>query len=283
MASTEVFQDAFFLTGLGQFIVPDAGFERWATHLRRVLLESVTGRHPFDEQTREFLACALSRYCFLTDYIFEETEEEQTLVAALKKTIEKQAAEEIELAELAILGCYAPLYHLKKARKFAEILPGGDYVSQIPKGQIDDFFTMEKIRKDIFELTLIENHTSRAVQVQYEEFPYPRRSYLFKVIRDESVEGVFTGKSAKILVAGCGTGREALELACVSVIGRLGVDGGKAGSFLGAIGRRTGGDEGENRRFIPDARWGIKAAGNPRGRPSCEAGERAAPRPGRGP
>ncbi len=215
MGSTEVFQDAFFLTGLGLFIVPDAGFERWAMHLRRVLLESVTGRNPFDEQTREFLACALSRYCFLTDYIFEETEEEQTLVAALKKTIEKQAAEEIELVELAILGCYVPLYHLKKARKIAEILPGGDHVSQIPKGQIDDFFTMEKIRKDIFELTLIENHTSMAVQVQYEEFPYPRRSYLSKVIRDESVEGVFTGKSAKILVAGCGTGREALELACV--------------------------------------------------------------------
>ncbi len=215
MGSTEVFQDAFFLTGLGQFIVPDAGFERWATHLRRVLLESVTGRHPFDEQTREFLACALSRYCFLTDYIFEETEEEQTQVAALKKTIEKQVAEEIELAELAILGCYVPLYHLKKARKIAEVLPGGDHVSQIPKGQIEDFLNMEKIRKDIVEVTPIDHDTSKAVQLQYEEFPYPRWTALFKDIRDESVEGVFTGKTAKILVAGCGTGREALELACV--------------------------------------------------------------------
>lgn len=140
MGSTEVFQDAFFLTGLGLFIVPDAGFERWAMHLRRVLLESVTGRNPFDEQTREFLACALSRYCFLTDYIFEETEEEQTLVAALKKTIEKQAAEEIELVELAILGCYVPLYHLKRPGRLPRFYPVGIMSRRFPRGRLTIFY-----------------------------------------------------------------------------------------------------------------------------------------------
>lgn len=215
MKSPAVFEDAFFLTGLGLFVVPDLGFERWATHLRRMLLDSVEGSNPLSVQGREFLACALNRYCFATDYIFEETAEERQQVAALKKKIEKLAAEDVELADLAILGCYLPLYHLKKARKIAEILPGGDHVSQIPKGQIEDFLKMEKIHKDIAELTLIENDTSLAVQVQYEEFPYPRWTDLFKQMRDESVEGVLSGRQAKILVAGCGTGREALELACV--------------------------------------------------------------------
>ncbi len=215
MKSHDGLEDAFFLTGLGLFVVPDMGFERWATHLRRMLLDSVEGSNPLSAQGREFLACALSRYCFLTDYIFEETPEERKQVAELKKKLEKLAPEAIELAELAILGCYVPLYHLKKARKIAEILPGGDHVSQIPKGQIEDFLSMEKIRKDIVELTPIENDTSRAVQVQYEEFPYPRWTALFKDIRDESVEGVISNTQAKILVAGCGTGREALELACV--------------------------------------------------------------------
>ncbi|MCB9977031.1 MAG: methyltransferase domain-containing protein [Rhodospirillales bacterium] len=215
MASYEAFLDPFFLTGLGQFIVADMGFERWATHLRRMLLETLGANNPLGDEAREYLACALSRYCFLSDYIFVESPEEQKQVSDLKKKLEKQSPEDMVLAELAILGCYMPLCRLKKARKIAEVLPGGDHVSQIPKGQIEDYFEMEKIRKKIPELTPIENETSQAVQVQYEEFPYPRWTALFKDIRDEGVEGGLTGTQAKILVAGCGTGREALELACV--------------------------------------------------------------------
>ncbi len=216
---TDVFLDPFFLTGLGLFVVADVGFERWATHLRRALLEDALAEdehaRKVGEQAREFLACALSRYCFLTDFIFDETEDEQKQVKDLKKHIEKLQPEEVVLADLATLGCYMPIYRLKRAKKIAAALPGGDHVSQICKGQIDDYYAQEKIKKKIPELTPIEDETSSAVQLQYEEFPYPRWKALFKDIRDEGVEGHLTGKSANILIAGCGTGREALELACV--------------------------------------------------------------------
>lgn len=214
IADSEAWIDPFFLTGLGLFVVPDPGFERWATHIRRALLETLD-RNPMDTENREYLACALSRYCFLTDYIFEETPEEQEAVKALKKQIEKQKPEEVSLAELAILGCYVPLYRLKKARKIAESLPGGDHVSQIPKSQILDALEMEKIRKKIPALTPILDETSQKVQMQYEEFPYPCWKALCPDIRDKEVEGHLIGAQAKILVAGTGTGRESLELATV--------------------------------------------------------------------
>ena len=206
--------DPFFLTGLGKFIVPDPVFERFCTNLRRVLLETVQGENPMDERSREFLASALSRYAFLTGYIFEESLTEQGAVRKLKSRIEKQNPEEVTLTELAVLGCYIPLYQLKKARKIAEVLPGGDHVSQIPKSQILDFFEMEKIRKDVPVLTEIEDETSKKVQLQFEEFPYPAWQSLPAEYRCRGeVENTLWGAQAHILVAGCGTGREALELA----------------------------------------------------------------------
>lgn len=215
LPSYEALRDPFFLTGLGNFTVPDLSFERWLMHIRRVLLDSVTEENLLDLELREFLACAVCRYCFFTDYIFEESDAEQSQIKALHKKIDKLKENQIDLAELAILGSYLPLYRLKKARKIASLLPGGNHVSQIIKSQIENYYEQEKIKKKIFSLTPIQDSVSMAVQVQYEEFPYPRWKALYRDIRDENVEGFLRGAEADILVAGCGTGREALELAVV--------------------------------------------------------------------
>lgn len=213
LAHSEALVDPFFLTGLGAFVVPDTAFERLCTHIRRALLDGVGRETPMSPENREYLSCALLRYCALTDYIFEETPGEQEGVKNLKRQIEKQKPEDVSLAELAILGCYMPLYRLKKARKIAESLPGGGHVSQIPKSQISDALEMEKIRKKISTLTPITDEISQKVQIQYEEFPSPFWKALWQDNRDKDVEGPLTGAGAKILVAGCSTGREALELA----------------------------------------------------------------------
>jgi SAM-dependent methyltransferase len=72
-----------------------------------------------------------------------------------------------------------------------------------------------RVRDDIPALTSINEGVSQAVQGQYEVFPYPRWSGFESDIRSEEIEGRFRGKKAKILVAGCGTGKEAIELASV--------------------------------------------------------------------
>jgi ubiquinone/menaquinone biosynthesis C-methylase UbiE len=64
-------------------------------------------------------------------------------------------------------------------------------------------------------LAPVTDTTSSAVQGQYEEFPYPRWTHFDPEIKDEETEGYLSEKASNILVAGCGTGKEAIEFAHV--------------------------------------------------------------------
>lgn len=209
--------DPFFLAGLGKFIVPDTAFERFCTYVRRYLLEAFVqgGGESFDDNAG-FIAVAssLSRYCSMGGYILHDTQEERGRVKKIKSGIEKKKPEDVSLAELAVLGCYIPLYHLKKCRKIAEILPGGDSVSLNLKTQIEDFLAVEKMRRKVSALTPIVNEDSQSVQLQFEEFAYPLWKGVPGVYAAHEVEADVLGREgARVMVAGCGTGREALDIA----------------------------------------------------------------------
>ncbi len=92
-------------------------------------------------------------------------------------------------------------------------MEGGDHVSQIPKRQIEDYLAQQAIKKDIKVLTKIEDDLSKAVREQYEEFPYPRWDEASRDLFNERTEGVLKGKKARVLIAGCGTGKEAVQMA----------------------------------------------------------------------
>lgn len=211
--SLNVLIDPFFLFGLGRFFVGIENFERWITYLRRYMLEMFTqGKKIYrDAQDMEFLHCAVMRYAFFTDYIFDETKKEVEWLAPLKEQLENSDAP--DLSALALYGCYRHLSTLKNAQAIAANLPGGDHVSQIPKSQIEDYFVQQEIKKTIPAITKIHDKVSEAVREQYEEYPYPRWDVPFKGIYNRKIEGRFIGKKAKILIAGTGTGQEAIELA----------------------------------------------------------------------
>ena len=205
--------EPFFLTGLGKFIVTDLTFECWCTNLRRFLLESMSsGQSIFsDPEDIKLITCALSKYNFSTDYISSVSEVELSLITELRQKVE--VTDTPDLADLALLGCYENICLLKNAAAIAEKLQGGNHVSQIPKSQIEDYFTQKDIKTKIPVLTKIDDQVSSAVQAQYEEFPYPRWSVPSKDAFNEEIEGRLKGQSANILIAGCGTGREAIHLA----------------------------------------------------------------------
>lgn len=207
--------DVFFLSGLGRFIVPDPEFEHWVSCLRRYLLDAVLEDKSLfsDEEGMEFLTSAVSRYCFFTDYIFSVSEEERRKIDALEKDISQ--SKDFCLFKIACLGCYKPLYRLDNAKDIEVTLKGGDHVSQISKSQIYDYFEQQQIKQTIHKFTDIKNQTSLAVQDQYEQFPYPRWQVAAKDLFHPEYEGHLKGKKARILVAGCGTGQEAIQLAYV--------------------------------------------------------------------
>ncbi|MDH5722658.1 MAG: methyltransferase domain-containing protein [Alphaproteobacteria bacterium] len=210
--SLDALADPFFLTGLGSFVIPEPMFEKFCTYLRRYLLESHNeGKTLFIEpEYAEFIPCALGRYCFLTEYIMQEDESETPLVEALQKKLE--SSDKPALSELGLYSCYRPLYTLSNAQKIAAQLKGGKHVSQIPKSMIEDYFQQQEFKKTIEGLFEIKDETSLAVQEQYEEFPYPRWTSINKNPQPVLFEERLKGKKAKILIAGCGTGREALQL-----------------------------------------------------------------------
>jgi SAM-dependent methyltransferase len=202
--------DPFFLTGLGQFIVPGLKFESWIKNLRCYVLKSIIDKKPLFSDARyiDMITCALSRYCFLTDYIMPYTEEEGAMLDVLEKRI-LQDAPKVNLSELACYGCYKYLYALSGSKEIAAELKGGNHVSQIPKSQIQEYWEQKEIASGIEILGEIEDKTSLDVQAQYEVFPYPRWGAAPKGLFDPEIVAHLENKKAEILVAGCGTGKEA--------------------------------------------------------------------------
>ncbi len=205
--------DPLLLIGLGKFYVPNIEFERWVTHLRRYFLDIIIEERTVfsDAEDIDLMACALLKHHYFTDYIASISENEQVLIAGVKKEI--LATDQPELSKLAILGCYEPLCLLDNAKNIAAKLQGGDHVSQIPKSQIEDYWEQQEIKKEIPVLKEISSDVSRAVQEQYEEFPYPRWTVAVQNLLNEKIEGELVGKKVEILNAGCGTGQEAVIMA----------------------------------------------------------------------
>lgn len=207
--------NAFFLTGLGQFIVPDAVFENWFVYLRRYILDAhMEGRSLFtDAEDIELIACAMMRYAHLTDYVFSTSEEEMQAIKTLEGKL--SSSKNAQLSDVALYGCYAYVSALPKAADIAKDLPGGDHVSQIPKSQIESALEQRSLVKKIEQIVPLEEGVSKDVQEQYEAFPYPRWTVAAKNLFNEKIEMSLKAKNVKILNAGCGTGQEAIQLSYV--------------------------------------------------------------------
>lgn len=200
-----------FIEGIKNIAIHFPTFEKFLTQLRRHLLLSV-GPDKFTAQHLR-LAAALAHYTFFTEYIFEYSAEEQTAVANLKSRILSENA--AQAAPLCLYACYAPLTSLDNIGAAAATLTatGEEAVLSLVQLQITEAMDLEADKKNIERLTDIDDDISKRVQTQYEEFPYPRWKNLHKPqIHEDVLQNMGNGK-LRILVAGCGTGREALSAA----------------------------------------------------------------------
>ncbi|TAL27247.1 MAG: class I SAM-dependent methyltransferase [Alphaproteobacteria bacterium] len=202
----------FFLCGLRKVTVYSFPFEEFLTHLRLWLLDTC-GTEPSKPMRAEVagIAEALAHYCQSTEYIFATTQDEMRKIAELRHLLETDDEVMNDPCAIAIYACYAPLWELKTAEKIAKLHAGGPAAGLI-KAQIADHAALERRKEGVAALTEIRDALSLKVQAQYEEFPYPCWTGFAKVA-PEKEERALRGKKAQILVAGCGTGREAITLA----------------------------------------------------------------------
>lgn len=212
---------AYFTEGLKNTLVYNIEMETFLTGLRHVLLDCVK-ENAFNLGKADLvkIAASLSAYCYQTEFIFEESDDEKDQVEELKNRIESATSGSIDLYGLCVLSCYRPLYTLQNTDELKKALAANDDTALIALTHIDDHQKLEANKKNIARLTSIDDDTSRKVQEQYEDFPYPRwGNYALgafsREMYDHTIEGYLKGKKADILVAGCGTGREAIELAAV--------------------------------------------------------------------
>lgn len=197
--------------------------ERCLTLLRAFFLETLLENdmvpNDFLLSKADFLS-ALAGQCFNTEYVYAVSATETDTV----ERISRDVGPHTDIVTLSVLGCYRHLHDLP-----ALILPDKSVLSRCQIRMIERLINEPKrevqIAGQIPSLGDVQDATSQAVQAQYEVFPYPRwtsadaqiRPLRFgKYIRQRfpRVRAKLVPQgSIKILVAGCGTGKQAIEVA----------------------------------------------------------------------
>ena len=171
--------------------------------------------------------CALAKQCFTNEYVFTTTPDEDTRLERLKTELDAalKSAGEIAPTSLAIFAAYEPLHSLANGKRLLERKWPG-IVDEIITQQLREPMEELALRGSIPAITPIDDETSKRVREQYEENPYPRwvnfAQKVTPITLDAQLRIWFPATSFRplgktdsidILVAGCGTGLQAAEIA----------------------------------------------------------------------
>ncbi|MGY4476861.1 methyltransferase domain-containing protein [Bradyrhizobium sp. USDA 3364] len=173
-------------------------------------------------------ACALARQCFINEYAFGQTAAETGLASALRDRLQQDLTSGAAIAPLtlAVVAAYFPLHALPAAdpllRRDWPLAAAGLLQVQLrePREEMEE-------RSAIAVLTPIRNDVSVEVMRQYEENPYPRwtvnplTAFAADRARGRTIATAEQQAEKEILIAGCGTGSHAIQIAQVYPNARL--------------------------------------------------------------
>ncbi len=186
--------------------VTDVALERLLGRARRALIEEAArggnpcrAPAPFD--------FALARQCFLNEYVYGLDNGELAAASALREklALALQRNEEIAPLQVVAIATYFPLLPLDSAGALRD-RPWPERMRELLELHIAEPVRERAYRDAMPALTPIGAGVSASVRQQYEENPYPRWSKLPPAVSLKA--GIID-----LLVAGCGTGRESIELA----------------------------------------------------------------------
>jgi len=207
--------------------VVDLALERWLTGARAAMLKAVLAGAKADDTPLAF-AVSLAQQCFINEYVFSVADAETGDAARLASEIDAALARDANVSSfaLATLGMYRGLYTLAHAETLVSRRLAPPLAALVTQ-QIVEPMREHELRATIPQLTPISDGVTAAVRAQYEESPYPRWVRLgvpplpLRVL-DDFIRQTFptvpvrpTGarEALDVLVAGCGTGRHALDAA----------------------------------------------------------------------
>ena len=177
-------------------------------------------------------ACAMARQCFINEYVYVQAGAESGLASALRDRLLQDLASGAAITPLtlAVVAAYFPLHVMP----MAEALLRRDWpttVAGLLQVQLREPLEEVGERTAIAKLAPIKNSVSLQVMRQYEENPYPRWTinplnvFAADQARGRTIPTAERQAELDILIAGCGTGLHAIQIAQVYPNARLlGVD-----------------------------------------------------------
>ncbi len=218
----------YFRFVLASTMMRDDALEHWLTALRADVLTAVVSGNPAGDSDVLAFCAALAQQCFINEYVFSVTPDENEVLARLSGIVTEALARQapVEAWHLVTLAMYRPLHTLPGAEALAaQKWPAA--VAAVVTQQISEPLEERALRATIPTLTDIGDGVTAEVRQQYEENPYPRWVLMAQppnplMVLDDHIRHQFpvtpfrpTGarESFDVLVAGCGTGRYALEIA----------------------------------------------------------------------
>ena len=166
----------------------------------------------------------MAQQCFINEYVFWYTDDERDKVCRLRDLliVALQSRSCVPELWIAAVAAYFPLHSLPAHTITGS--PWSDAVAEIIAQQL-----VEPQREDAYRAKipcLSEDSVSISVQRQYEENPYPRwvntatmveratvGQFLRELFPHAALSRLDKEKNIEILVAGCGTGQQAIEAA----------------------------------------------------------------------
>ncbi|MBV9556005.1 MAG: methyltransferase domain-containing protein [Pseudolabrys sp.] len=220
-----ILSDPLLLCALQSVPVRDLALERVMTSVRAALLAAADAGHPPSAPLAFYMA--LARQCFINEYVFATTPDEDAQAARLRGAMGDAlgANASFDPAALALVASYTPLSAVANSsallgRKVPDAMAG--VITQ----QLREPAQEQALREIIPRATTIEDGVSREVRKQYEENPYPRWADVAgqveavpinRYVRSLFPTGPFIPMPEKpsldVLAAGCGTGWQAIGLA----------------------------------------------------------------------
>ncbi|HEY5899124.1 MAG TPA: methyltransferase domain-containing protein [Burkholderiales bacterium] len=162
---------------------------------------------------------AIAHQCFNTEYLLAQTAQEADAVERLKARL----AEHGDLHGYATYAAYRPLHTLDRADALAHQLADTP-LAELARRQVAEPSEERRLRGTIGTLGSESGAVSAAVRAQYEENPYPRwirtqtsfsAAPLAQIARElfPAADVRAIDLPTRILVAGCGTGQNAIATA----------------------------------------------------------------------
>lgn len=204
LSRDEAFAEPLLLRLMEDAIVRDARLHELIGAGRRRALEGA-------QVPLEILG-AIAHQCFNTEYVLDESDAERAALSALRPR---------QPGDYALYAAYRPLHTLPQAERIAAELAATP-LTLLARRQIVEPLEERRLAAGMVSFGEAKGAVSSAVRSQYEANPYPRwvrmQTRFASAPLAEIVRELFPGVDAKagparILVAGCGTGQNAIATA----------------------------------------------------------------------